>query len=179
MLAMGFAVFAVLGSSLATCQPTLPDYQIKAAFLYHFAQFVEWPTEEANDPLVICVAGDSTLRSSIQELTRGKFIGARAIQVKQIKGPEETHSCHMMFLSSSLNPKATRYISSVHALDVLTIGEQPGFRDQGGMIELFLEDNRIRFDINEQALQDAHLRASSRLLRLARRVEPGRAGGTP
>ena len=157
----------------------MPDYQIKAAFLYHFAQFVEWPAEDASELFVICVAGDLPLRTSLEELTRGKSVGSRSIQVKQIKGPEDARSCHLMFLSASLNPKATRYLAAVHALDVLTVGEPPGFRDRGGMIELFLEDNRIRFDISQQALEDAHLRASSRLLRLARRIEPARAGGTP
>jgi hypothetical protein len=175
-LALGIAI---LSSPLAPCQPAMPDYQIKAAFLYHFTQFIEWPTGEANEPLVICVAGDNALRRSVGELTRGKVVGSRAIEVREIKEPEETHTCHLMFLTSALNPKLPRYLAAVRALDVLTVGEPPGFLDRGGMIELFLEDNRIRFDINEQALRDAHLRASSRLLRLARRIEPARAGGAP
>jgi len=175
-LALAVALFS---ASLAPCQPAMPDYQIKAAFLYHFTQFIEWPREEANEPFVICVTGDKALRRSVEDLTRGKSVNARSILVKEIKEPDEAHSCHLVFLTSSFNRRLTRYLAAVHALDVLTVGEPPGFLDQGGMIELFLEDNRIRFDINEQALRDAHLRASSRLLRLARRVETGRAGGAP
>jgi len=155
----------------------MPDYQIKAAFLYHFTQFIEWPAEGAAGLFVICLAGDQALSNPLDELTRGKHVGTRSIQVKQIKQPEEARGCQVMFLSSSLKTKAPSYLAAVHAMDVLTVGEHTGFRGQGGMIELFLEDNRFRFDINEQALRDAHLRASSRLLRLARRTEPTRPGG--
>jgi hypothetical protein len=169
----------VLGASYAFCQPAMPDYQIKAAFLYHFTQFVEWPAEVTSGSFVICVAGDAALRSSLESLSRGKSVGSRPIQVKPITAPEQAHMCHLVFLSSSLNMKAPRYLAAVHALDVLTVGEPPGFRERGGMIELFLEDSRIRFDVNEQALREAHLRASSRLLRLARRIDPAASGGTP
>jgi hypothetical protein len=168
----------VFYSSLGLCQ-AVPDYQIKAAMLYHFTQFIEWPPEKPDGVFVICVAGDTAVRTSLEELIRGKFVGSRSIQVKQIKEAREIHACHEVFLSSSLSAKTPLYLAGAHELDVLTVGEQPGFRDQGGMIELFLDDNRIHFDINEQALRDGHLRASSHLLRLARRAEPIRSGGAP
>lgn len=172
-------VWVVLCATVATSQTALPDYEIKAAFLYHFTQFIEWPSQNTDRLFVICVAGDPALSASLDELIRGKYVGERAIRVKQIKQPGDTHACHLVFLGSSLNAKAPTYLAAVHALEVLTVGEEPGFRDHGGMIELFQQDNRMRFDINEQALRGAHLRASSRLLRLARRVEPARPIGAP
>jgi hypothetical protein len=168
---------AVLWSSAAPCQATLPDYQIKAAFLYHFTQFIEWPSS-GDDLFAICVAGDRALRGALEELTRGKLVGTQPIRVRQITDPGEAHACHVVFIGVSGDAKRQQFLAGVHDLDVLTVGEEPGFRAQGGMIELFLEDNRIRFDINEQALREAHLRASSKLLRLARRLEQAHAGGS-
>jgi hypothetical protein len=167
---------AILYPALAPCQPALPDYQIKAGFLYHFTQFIEWPSS-GDDLFAICVAGDKAVRASLQELARGKLVGSRPIRVRQIAEPGEASGCHIVFIGASIGANRQRFIAAVHNLSILTVGEQPGFQDQGGMIELFLDDNHIRFDINEQAIRDARLRASSRLLRLARRVEPARPGG--
>ena len=168
--------FALLYSASALCQTAIADYQIKAAFLYHFTQFIEWPPT-TEDLFAICVAGDKAVLASLEELTRGKLVSKQPIRIRQISDPGEAPACHIVFIGVSANARRQQFIDAVHKLGVLTVGEQPGFQSQGGMIELFLDDNHIRFDINEPVLREAHLRASSRLLRLARRVEPIRPGG--
>lgn len=166
--ALRLFAFVLLVIPHVLAQPPLPDYQVKAAFLYHFTQFVEWPAPGNADPFLMCIAESPRTSSSLAELTRGRSVGPRPIRVTQVKASEDLHNCNVLFIAACSGLRLQQYLASVHDLTVLTVGEQPGFVQAGGMVELFQHDQRIAFTIGADAMQKVHLNASSKLLRLAR-----------
>jgi len=173
--ATGRLVFAIgcLTSAQGTAQPPLPDYEVKAAFLYHFTQFVEWPLPNSNDPFFICIVNSSAISGSLEQLTQGKFVGSHPIRVTQVKNPGEVHACHVLFVGACSTTRLQQYLASAHDANLLTVGEQGEFLSAGGMVALFPQDQHIAFALDAEAIQRAHLSASSKLLRLARSPEEG------
>lgn len=168
---LAFAV-AVLTPSLCVAQAPLPDYQVKAAYLYHFTQFIEWPLPNDNSPFLMCVAHEGPISIALEQLTSGKTLGLHPLKVWSMDAPtSEARSCRVLFVPAMGRIQVQQYLQTVADSNVLTVGDQLEFREFGGMIELFLEDQHIAFRLNLQAMQRAHLNASSRLLRLARQGE--------
>jgi len=161
-----FGITLLAVSSLVRAQ--IPNSDIKAAFLYHFTQFVEWPALDAGGMFTICVAGDQATTIALRAWTRDKFVGSHPIQTLVIDGPSEARGCHILFIAACPNPRLQQYLRSVRDSGILIVGEQPGLLETGGMVELFLQPQRVAFRINTEAMQRAHLRVSSRLLQLAR-----------
>lgn len=171
---------ALVGERLASAQ-TNPssEYQVKAAFLFHFAQFVEWPEEtfkEANSPLTYCTIGDDPFHGSLDAALSGKTIGARSFQVLHVKQPQEINGCRVLFIGAAEKKLLPAILAGVKGNSVLTIGESEHFVQEGGMIGFLLEENKIRFEINLEAAERARLKISSRLLALARTVIGGQGG---
>lgn len=170
VLRVSFAA-AILGSAVTPAQTALPDYQVKAAYLYHFTQFIEWPLPTDNSPFLLCVVKDGAISAALEQLTRGKTIGSHPLKVDKLNAAAEIRACRVLFVPVSETARTQEYLQAVAESGVLTVGDHPEFRRSGGMIELFLEDQHIAFRLNIQAMQRAHLIASSRLLRLARQTE--------
>lgn len=160
--------FVLLVPVYAAAQPRIPDYQVKAAFLYHFTQFVEWPLPNNRDPFLMCVADSPATGAALEQLTRHRFVEAHPIQVLRVTASSDVHNCRLLFIAVCSKTKLQQLLANVHDLSLLTIGEQSGFVDAGGMVELFRHDERIVFTISPEAMQKVHLNASSKLLRLAR-----------
>jgi uncharacterized protein DUF4154 len=141
---------------------------LKAAFLFNFVKFTEWPDVAASDPFVICLLGDDRVAGALTELTRGQKIEMHAIEVRPLTTATETR-CHVLFVSvHAANGAQALQICKDAA--TLTVSDTAHFADTGGMIEFFVERDRMRFAINVTATQRAHLKLSSRLLGLARIV---------
>jgi hypothetical protein len=143
---------------------------VKAAFLFHFAQFVDWPASVLNsgDPsLNLCIFDDEPRRQELQSTIDGKAIGARIFHVRLINQPQEIQGCNMLFLSRDEAGRQTAILKSLRGMPVLTVGETPNFLSDGGMIRFHIADDRIRFDINLGGAESSHLKISSRLLLLA------------
>jgi hypothetical protein len=157
----------LLGGLPVAAQPPLPDYQVKAAFLYHFTQFIEWPAE-GSDVFLICVASSSATTTSLQQLTKGKFVSSLPIRIAEVGRPAEVRNCRILFIAFSARPRLQEYLAAAHNSSTLTVGEQSGFIDSGGMVEMYLADQHVGFRLNAEEIQRAHLLASSSLLRLAR-----------
>jgi hypothetical protein len=153
----------------------LPDYQVKAAFLYHFTQFIEWPQEGSSDAFTICVANSSATAASLQQLTREKSVSSLPIRVTEVDRPAGLHNCRILFIALSAKPRLQEYLAAVHDSSTLTVGEQSGFLDSGGMVEMYLADQHVGFKLDAAEMQRVHLSASSSLLRLGR--SPGTASG--
>jgi len=156
------------------------EYEIKAAFLFHFAQFVEWPAgafKDGNSALTYCTVGGDPFRGALDDGLRAKVIGERGIRVEHLKQLDAVHDCQIVFIGAAQSKNAASILASVKGDPVLTVGETPHFAEDGGMIGFCLEGNKIRFEINAGAVSAAKLKMSARLLTLAKTVI-GTAGGT-
>jgi len=168
-LVLGFACLPA-----ARCQqPALSEAQVKAAFVYNFAKFVEWPDQAHTqaEPIVVGVAGDPQLAAVVEETLRGKNVQGRRFEVRDFPSPESLSLCHILFVASHDKLNVQRTLHVTRNSPTLTIGEIRGFSDWGGIIELVLEENKFRFEINAGAARRGGLKVSSRLLRLARSVK--------
>jgi hypothetical protein len=144
--------------------------ELKAAYVFNFAKFVEWPASAEGRPLTFCVVNAGGLSSALANAVSEKHIGARSLGVRALSASDSRDSCDLLFVSSSLVGKGG--LTGHRAdLPVLTISDAEGFASHGGMIEIFAEGNRIRFNINAENARRAGLRISSNLLRLATKVE--------
>jgi hypothetical protein len=157
----------------------LGEYQVKAAFLFHFGQFVEWPTQalkDADSPLTYCTIGEDPFRGSLEGALSGKTIGARELRVQHFRRPQELQGCQVLFIGAGERKFLPEILAGVKGDSVLTVGESEHFVQDGGMIGFCLEENKIRFEINLEAAQKAKFRISSRLLALAKSVIGGQRG---
>ncbi len=155
------------------------EYQVKAAFLFHFAQFVDWPPEafkDATSPLTYCTAGEDPFHGALEASLNGKMIGERPVRVVHFRQPQEIQGCQIVFLGTPEKKFISATLESLKASPVLTVGESENFVQGGGMIGFFLEDNKVRFEINLTAAERSKLKISARLLALAKTVIGGPKG---
>jgi YfiR/HmsC-like len=155
------------------------EYAVKAAFLFHFAQFVEWPPtafKDANAPLTFCTLGEDEFHGALDESINGKTIENRPLRVQHLKQLQELGDCQVIFLGADNKKRIPALLSSLKDSPVLTVGETEHFAQEGGMIGLSLEENKIRFEINLGSVEHARLKLSARLLALAKTVLGGSRG---
>lgn len=154
------------------------EYQVKALFIYNFAKFIEWPPEtfsNSHDPITVCIAGQDPFGSEIDQAVKGKTVNSRELVIKRIGKSDDTKGCQVLFVGSIEKKHIKSLLSSVGTSNVLSVGENDGFPDMGGVIGFAMEGNKVRFDVNLEAANRAHLKISSKLLSLARSVkEPGK-----
>ncbi|MFZ0797083.1 MAG: YfiR family protein [Terriglobales bacterium] len=166
-------VVMLLLSGMCAQSPVAGEYQIKAAFLYNFAKFVEWPPSgfsDASAPLRICVLGQDPFGQELRDITNDKSINGHKLQVDQVADLQMARTCHILFIASSEKAQLKRILESLRGTDALTVGDTKGFVEQGGMINFVLEDNRVRFEVNLKAAEQARLKVSAKLLNVARNV---------
>jgi hypothetical protein len=165
--AVGVAVF---GAGRAGAAPPLAkEYKIKATYLFNFAQYVEWPPAaftNAEAPIVIGVLGDAPFCPFLEDLVREATVGDRPLRVKRNLTPDELKACHLLFISKSETASLAPTLAALGEASILTVGETPGFALQGGIFNLVLEGDRIRFEVNLAAAQRRGLKMSSQVLRL-------------
>ena len=152
------------------------DYREKVAFLYHFSQFVEWPTSAFSSPtapLVVGVFGNNPFGDELVREVRGQCINGHPLVVHQMSSPPGLQNCHILFLNPSEKKRLPQILGAVRGGPVLTVSETDHFLEAGGMINFVHVDGRVRFEINEAAAQQAGLKISSQLLALATRTEAG------
>jgi len=160
------------------------EYLIKAGFIYNFANLVQWPSTsfaQPDSPIVIVILGEDHFGTTLDHALEGKKVNARPFVIKRARSVSELQrtlgpqkDCQILYVSSSEMPHLGEAIQVLKGAPVLTIGETPGFARSGGIINLILEDNKVRFEVNVQAARDADLNISSRLLALARIIPEGR-----
>lgn len=174
---LALAQSALLASFAARAAPAPPgEYQVKAAFLYNFAQFVEWPAAafaDARAPLVIGVLGEDPFGRALDATVQGETVGNRPLVVRRYRDVEEIDTCHILFISGSETPRLERILRELAGRSILTVGDSEDFARHGGMIRLFTERNRIRMRISVSAAEVGRLTISSKLLRLAETVPAG------
>jgi uncharacterized protein DUF4154 len=155
------------------------EYDLKAAFLFNFAKFIDWPATsftKPHSPFTICVLGRDPFGHALDDSLQGKMIRDQPLVVRRLNDKTETRGCQVLFVSSSESGHLADILEIVRGSNVLVVGETPGFAAAGGVIEFTLEDNRVRFTINTDAANRAGLTVSSKLLALAKVVHDGRPG---
>ena len=157
------ASFVLLAGALPAAAQDVPlEYRVKAAYLYNFLKFVEWPEETLSSPFTMCVAARNPFGDVLAETVRGERVAGRAVVTKVVLDSET--DCDILFVPRGT--AAAPYLRNPQG--TLTVGETPDFLAQGGAI-LFVQDGtNVRFQINDEAAMRAGLRISSRLLRLSR-----------
>lgn len=150
------------------------EYQVKAAFLAKFVQFVEWPAgsvPKAGDPLVIAVVADADghdpFNGALEQLVNGKAVNGHPVKVRHV-APDNVGDCHALFVPASQDARVEQALKAVAGHNVLTVGETDAFPHAGGQITFYLDDNRVRFEINPDAAKAAGVTISAKLLALAR-----------
>ena len=158
----------------------LLEYSVKAAFLYNFARFVEWPEsafEHRDAPITFCILGEDPFGATIDKTLQNKRIHNRALIIRRHKSVGQIKACHILFISTSEKQRLRQILESVQDQNVVTVSEMEGFARHGGIINLIIEDQRVRFEVNLDAAEQNQLKISSRVLKLAKVVlKRGQAG---
>jgi hypothetical protein len=162
----------------ADAQSQADEYHIKAAFLFHFAQLVDWPPEalgSGNRPLNFCTVGEQAVPDALESTVMGKQIGPHSINVQHLREGDDPRYCHVLYILLRDKKHVAAILAVLQKTAVLTVGESDDFIQEGGMIGFSLQENKIRFDINLRAAQRVNIKISSRLLLLAKTVvgDPG------
>ena len=174
MLAVLALLFApACSTSLSAQSGGSSEYELKAAFLLNFAKFVEWPANVFRDektPFTVCIFGHDPFGSALDEVIRGKNINARGILVHRTTGLADLKTCQLVFISEKEEKHLPDVFNSLNGASTLVVGESDDFAERGGSVQFFVEDNRMRFAVNVDAVQRARLTISSKLLVLAKIV---------
>jgi hypothetical protein len=160
-----------LQASRAAEQPAPLEYQLKAAFLLKFTNFVDWPADgfaDAAAPIAICVAGDAPIGEVLEQMVQGESVNGRKVVMLRAP-PDSSKSCQVLFIGKA-EKDVPKLLSSL-GRNVLTVGETDSFLPDGGMINFVLDNRRVRFDINQKAVSGSALKLSSKLFSVARKVE--------
>ena len=159
-------------------EAAVPEADLKAAFLYNFTKFVEWPAEAfASDdaPFVVGIFGDDDFAGTLRKLLQDKKAHGHPFIVKKLTNSNETKGCQILFFREFETKRFGQLYESVKRSPILTVGESEEFLDAGGMFNLFFEDKQLRFEVNPAPAENAKLSISSKLLRLAKKVRKGGA----
>jgi hypothetical protein len=152
------------------------EYEVKAVFLFNFAQFVDWPPEASagpQAPLIIGVLGDDPFDGYLDDTVRGEKLNNRPFVVQRFRRVEDIDGCQVLFIGHTSPSELEHIMAALKGRSILTVGDTEGFAEDGGIIRFVTEKNRIRFRINVDAAEAAHLVISSKLLRLAEVPTPG------
>jgi hypothetical protein len=163
----------LLSFAVASEAQQTEEYRVKAAFLFHFAQLVDWPVEALGDeknPLTFCTLGKDPFGGDLETTLQGKLVGTRTLRISHVKLPQEAQGCQVLFVGGNDRKEVAPLLAGLKDQPILTVGESDGFAKQGGMIGFSMENNKVRFDINVDAAAHAKLKISSRLLLLAKSV---------
>lgn len=158
----------------------LSEAQIKAGFVFNFTKFIEWPTDAFADPespIVLGVLGDSPITDLLIETAAGKTVNGRAVTIRRFNEGQDPRTCHILFVSSSEQKRALQILEKVKGSSVLTVSETSGFAQAGGMINFFVEGNKVRLEINLDAAGQARLKISAKVIAVARLVTGELRGG--
>jgi hypothetical protein len=149
------------------------EAQVKAAFVYNFIKFVNWPAEviqHSGDSIVVAVIGDGDVADAAEHLLTGKQVGDRRVVVRRLKSDQSLAGVHAVFVTESDAKKVRRILDGATGRAILSVGDASGFASSGGIIGLVIEDRKVRFEIDQDAADSAGLKISSKLLALSRVV---------
>jgi hypothetical protein len=160
---------------LAQSDEQIAEYKVKAAFLYKFASYIEWPAqvfERPESPIVIGVAGADPLSDELAQVVSGRSIGGRPVEVRKLRRGAPLNGLHILFVGRA-DHGSSDVLASAKGRPVLTVTESEDAFALGSMINFVIVDDRVRFDVALREAELANLKVSARLLRVARKVLAG------
>jgi uncharacterized protein DUF4154 len=171
-MARMLSLFLLLGAALQLYAqtPAFDEYQVKAAFLYNFAKFVEWPPgtfANSGDPIGICIVGQNPFGSALENMVQGKKVGERVFEVRRLPDTQQTKGCQILFIGAGEWKRVRALLDALKGAPILTVGETDDFTSFGGVIAFQLQGPRVRIQIALESAERARLRISSKLLSLA------------
>jgi len=165
---------ALIGAPRAQNTPPANfEHEVKASFVYTVAKFVDWPPEAFVDPaapFVFVVLGDDQFEDSLVHTVAGKTVSGHPVEVVGVKDAKDLVACHVLYLGRSEAPHVDDVLKRLHGASVLTVSDFDHFAQSGGVMRLALDENMVRFEINVDAAERAHLQISSKILKLGRLV---------
>ncbi len=173
----GFLVAVAVGQSTIGAEDhsraTALEYQVKAAYLYNFAKFVDWPADKLFDgsgPILVGVLGKDPFGSVLDNTLKGKTVRGHTLEARRASAPAALKQCHIVFIAEPEQRRRALILQWLGTHGVLTVVEMGQFVDEGGMIKFVTDENKVHLDINLGAAERAAIRISSQLLKLARVV---------
>lgn len=160
--------------SLVNAQDTISiEYKVKAAYIFKFFKFFEWNNSDSTipkQPFRIGVIGDSPIYAALENLS--KISGGEGIIPKKINVGDSLEGLHLLFLSKSSSDSLQKVTQESQSLNILTVGEETSFCLKGGAVNFVIENEKVKFEINRQAVKKAGIKVSSRILKAAKLVYP-------
>lgn len=170
------AIATLIGIALSSnlmAQDKANVEQVKAAFLFQFTHFVEWPEgsfASSDEPLTICIVGNNLIEKELNKIVRAKQAGTRTIRVEGHASDSAFTDCHILFVDESRSKRLATIIEKLRGKPTLTVGDESAFTKKGGVLRLYEKAGRLSIEINTDAAERASLRISSKLLSLAKLV---------
>jgi hypothetical protein len=145
---------------------------VKAAFLYNFANFAEWPADGLlpGQRLTLCVVGDNAVADALNQTIKGHTVKGHELVVEVLKVDDKFRECHLLYASGFDGTRSTRLLQTLRGSSVLTVGDGDKFAELGGIAQLIVDNDRMHFAINAAAADRARIHFSSKLLNLAKMV---------
>ena len=170
---VGLAMLCLGTVRCAGADASLKEHELKAAFIYNFTKFIEWPSNsfgDASTPFVVAVAGNTPCKTELDQIAKERKVNGRELVIKSVKSPEAVKGAQVLFVSANEEPRLKDWLAGAGNASALTIGESESFLKQGGMINFLLEGEKIRFEINIDQTDSAGLKVSAQLQKLAKAV---------
>jgi hypothetical protein len=171
---------ALLGAGIVPARAAnVSAPELKAAFLVNFVRFATWPDDDARarGPILLCMFGDDDVEAFVEQTIKKAPRGDRDMRVRRVNAESPLQECHLLYLSSGAAKQALLLVKSLSRVPTLTVSDLPDFAQSAGILNFFVEEQRMRFVINTDAADRAGLRLSSKLLHLARIVKDPPVGG--
>jgi len=174
-LILAVALIAILPGQLRAESTTEREYKIKAAFLYNFIKFVEWPKakeQNTKEPIIIGIIGKDPFKKAFEPL-KNKQIKSRKVIVKRFKNTdkiEDIKKCHLLFISPSEKKQVKKIVKLIQKYDILTVSDIKGFAKSDGIIQFSIVKKKLGFMVNTKNAKKQGLKIRSKLLRLAKKV---------
>lgn len=168
-LLIAAAFMLALGPQAWAQSAGLTEYQVKAAFIFNFTKFTDWPESGREASLTVCIAGRDPFGSALSAFD-GRTVNGREFRVRRSVNSEDLRGCSILFLAQSEERRMNNFLHAAANHPILTVSDIEGFVDSGGMIGLVMADERVQFDVNLTAVHPTNLKLSSQMLRLARNI---------
>jgi uncharacterized protein DUF4154 len=168
VVAVATMLVAATGLAAGNVADDAPDVAVKAALLYNFAKFAEWPALAPDAPIIVCIVGDDNVAAAFTRTVSGKSISGHRLEALALPDLSAWTDCKMLFVADTKLGRATGGLGVIKTLPILTVSDGKGFAQDGGIIELYVQSAQMRFAINVDAAETSGLRLSSRLLGLAK-----------
>jgi hypothetical protein len=143
------------------------EYGVKAAFIYQFTNYIDWDSLVPGDDFTIGIIGNSPVNEQLNEIARTKTVKGKRIVVRRFDKPEDIGPCHILFIPRKTTFALSDIIAKISPRGTLTVAEKEGYGKKGASINFVEVDDKLRFEANPRSINDAGLKASSQLLKLA------------